>query len=74
MGVYVGTEQESMVLRTVQTDFESCFKLHGFSEASNVDLCAAIYVLEFINTKLVSHHLLASKSRITKGKVYQDWN
>ena len=68
MDVYVGTAQESVVLRTVQTDFSSYFKLHGFSEASNVGLCAAIYVVEYINTKLVSQHLLTSKSRITKAK------
>ena len=47
MDVYVGTAQESVVLRTVQTGFASYFKLHGFSEASNVGLCAAIYVVEY---------------------------
>ena len=55
--------------RSVQTHAGSYFKLHGFSDASNVGLCAVIYVVEYINTKPVSEHLLAAKSRIApKGQ------
>ena len=47
----------------------SYFKLHGFSDASNVSLCAAIYVVEYTNTKPVSQNLLAANSRIApKGQ------
>ena len=39
------------VPRSVQTHAGSYFKLHGFSDVSNLGLCEAIYVLEYINTK-----------------------
>ena len=52
------------VPRSVQTYPGCYFKLYGFSDANNVGLCATIYVVEYINTKSVSQHLLAAKSRI----------
>ena len=52
------------VPRSVQTHAGSYFKLHGFSDVSNLGLCEAIYVLEYINTKPFSQHQLAAKSRI----------
>ena len=55
--------------RSVQTYAGSHFELHGFSDASSVGLCAGIYVVEYTNTKPVSQHLLAAKSRIApKGQ------
>lgn len=58
-----------VVPRSVQTYPGFYFKLYGFSDASNVGLCATIYVVEYINTKSVSQHLLAAKSRIApKGQ------
>ena len=47
----------TVVPRTAQTHAGSYFKLHGFSDASNVGLCTAIYVLEYINTQPVSQHI-----------------
>ena len=47
--------------RSVQKHDGSYFKLHGFSDASKVGLCATIYVVEYVNTKPVSQHLLAAK-------------
>ena len=61
--------KNSAVSRSVQTHAGSYFKLHRFSDASSVCLCAAIHVVKYINTKPVSQHLLASKSRIApKGQ------
>ena len=61
--------KNTAVPRTVQIHAGSYFKLHGFSDARNLDLCAAMYVVEYINTKPVSQHLLAAKSRIApKGQ------
>ena len=68
MDVYVGTAQESVVLRTVQTDFESYFKLHGFSEASNVDLWDATYVVEYINTKLFHNIYSLQNQELQRAK------
>ena len=60
--------KKTVVPRSVQTYARSYFRLHGFSEASSVGLCAAIYVVEY-NTKPVSQHLLVAKSRIApKGQ------
>ena len=56
--------KNTAVPRSVQTHAGSYFRLHGFSDASNLGLCAAIYVVEYINTKPVSQHVLAAKSRI----------
>ena len=54
---------------SVQTHAGSYFELHGFSDASNVGLCAAKYIVEYINTNPVSQHLLAAKSGIApKGQ------
>ena len=55
-----------VVRRSVQTHDGSYFKLHGISDSSNVGLCATIYVVEYVNTKPVSQHLLAAKSRIAQ--------
>ena len=61
--------KNTAVPRSVQTHAGSYFELHGFSDASNVGLCAAIYIVECINTKPVSQHLLAPKSGIApKGQ------
>ena len=61
--------KNAAVPRSVQTHTRSYFRLDGFSDTSNVGLCAAIYVVEYINTKSVSQHLLAAKSRIApKGQ------
>ena len=38
--------KNTAVPRSVQTHAGSYFRLHGFSDASNVGLCAAIYVVE----------------------------
>ena len=58
--------------RSAYTHSRSYFKLHGFSDASNMGLCAAIYVVEYINTKPVSQHLLATIS--PKGQSIPSWN
>ena len=61
--------KNTAVPRCIQTHAGSYFKLHGFSDASNVGLCAAIYVVEYINAKPVSQHLLNAKLRIApKGQ------
>ena len=61
--------KNTAVPRSVQTYAGSYFKLHGFSDATNVSLCTAIYVVEYTNTKPVSQHLLAANSRIApKGQ------
>ena len=52
------------VPRSIQTHAGNYLKLHGCSGASSVGLCAAIYVVEYINTKPVSQHILAAKLRI----------
>ena len=42
--------KNTVVPRSAQTYAGIYFKLHGFSDASNVRLCAAIYVVEYNNT------------------------
>ena len=62
--------KDTVVPRSVQTHARSHFKLYWFSDAINVGLCAAIYVVEFVDTKPVSQHLLAAKSGIAqKGQI-----
>ena len=61
--------KNTAVPRSVQTHAGSYFRLHGFSNASNVSKCTTIYVVECINTKPVSQHLLTGKSRFApKGE------
>ena len=70
-------EQSKIIVvpRSVQTYAGSYFKSHRFSDASNVGLCAAIYIVEYNNTKPVSEHLsLQNKELHQRGKVFQDWN
>ena len=55
--------KSTAVPRCIQTHAGSYFKLNGFSESSNMGLCAAIYVVEYINANPVSQHLLTAKSR-----------
>ena len=60
----------TVVPRTAQTHAGSYFKLHGFSDTSNVGLCAAIYVLEYINTKPVSQHIPSKIKNCTQCAKY----
>ena len=68
--MYMLEQSKNIVMpRSAYTHSRSYFKLHGFSDASNMGLCAAIYVVEYINAKPVSQHLLNAKSRIApKGQ------
>ncbi len=40
------------------------FELHGFSDASKVAICAAIYVIEYYESMPVNQRLLVAKSRV----------
>ena len=61
--------KNTVVPMSVQAHARSCFKLHVFSDASTLGLCAAIYVVEYINTKPILQHLHAAKPRIApKGQ------
>ena len=55
--------KNTVVPMSVQAHARSCFKLHVFSDASTLGLCAAIYVVEYINTKPILQHLHAAKPR-----------
>ena len=61
--------KNTAVPRTVRTYPGNKFKLHGLSDASIVGLYAAIYVVEYINTKSLPQHLLATKIKICTKRV-----
>ena len=56
------------VPRSVVQVKKSDFELHGFADASKVAVCAAVYVVEYEEEKVISQNLLAAKSRIAPSE------
>ncbi len=59
-------QQQSYITvpRSVVIKGGSQFELHGFSDASKVAICAAIYVIEYYESMPVNQRLLVAKSRV----------
>ena len=55
---------EISIPRSVTTTRDSTFNLHGFSDASNLAVCASIYVVEYSEEQPVNQSLLVAKSRV----------
>ncbi|XP_070550021.1 uncharacterized protein [Ptychodera flava] len=52
------------VPRCVFTDNPTHYEMHGFADASKTAVCAAIYIVAYENSTLVSQNLLTAKARI----------
>ena len=52
------------VPRSVVAKKGDMFEIHGFSDASKVAICAAIYVIEYCENLPVNQKFLAAKSRV----------
>ena len=56
------------VPRSVVQVKNSDFELHGFADTSKVSVCAAVYVVEYEEEKVISQNLLAGKSLIAPSE------
>ena len=72
--LYMSEQSKNTVVpRTVRTHAGSYFKLHWYSDASNVGLCAAIYVVEYIVCFTTSAHCkiknCTKRAKYTKAEI-----